>query len=57
MEEQIVKLRQGVACDCGGHHIIPQGSVYIVLDSGRLTCPEHQHDEVLLETQLAGAWR
>jgi hypothetical protein len=57
MEEKIVKLRQGVTCDCGNHHLIPQGGTYLVLDSGRLSCPKHQHDEALLETQLAGALR
>lgn len=57
MEEKTVKLRQGVTCDCGNHHLIPQGEKYLVLPSGRLSCPEHQHDEPLIETQLAGALR
>ncbi len=55
-QEKVVKLVQGISCDCSKtHHLIPKGEKYLVLPSGRLTCPEHQHDEALLETQLAGS--
>jgi hypothetical protein len=50
----IVKLVQGIHCDIG-KHVIPKGGVYVMLPSGRLACPEHQHDEPLIETRLAGA--
>ena len=56
MKEKIVQLRQGIDCDLG-RHLIPIGEKFIVLDSGRLACPAHQHDEPLIETQLAGALR
>ena len=51
-----VKLVQGIWCDTG-KHLLPQGSEYTALPSGRLSCPEHKENEPMLETQLAGSLR
>ena len=50
----IVRLTQGIWCDTG-KHLIPKGEEYVHLPSGRLSCPKHQEDETLMETQKAGS--
>jgi len=58
MEWKEVRLTQGIACDLDKeHHLIHKGEKFATLPSGRLTCPKHQHDEPLIETQLAGSLR